>query len=516
MSVSWVSSKAVASRALALAAVAGLVFIAAVPASADYQVPPIPKLGAGQAGLIIDSTSPADWTEHLTAGGYGGRKGPEPANWFDLSPCQSPTEIYCIAGLALDGKPLTLIRSVTALDNDPLPISVNKVRTGSISLWDTADNKQHFSVNSFANFACDVCTIPDVSSVQTDVRAYKTVKGSSYKALGLWDVYASTMGGQTNSSQQFRNCAWLDQGQCGEITSLPSGTFSLSLRLPTHLHTANPGADLLKGHLGNLVFSDASVGDSRLLTVAGNPASVPFFSGALKPVPAWAKAGQTSIVNPENGLGLPITASGKATGENLVWQFTITAGHNTAPAENCLSKLQGVISSVSGDSPSLGSLNLLDPTTAAIVNQDYPKSLSGAPHVALTRFYLREDAAGCFATGDSTKYQALRASASHFTNPNGTGAVVSQDLRVIDSANNQWQTLDLIYDTSTTAAPIKIQFKLDSAAPPSNPVLFPPAVTVEPTSYTISCTKKSGKRTLTAKVSGIKPVCPKGFSLVRK
>jgi hypothetical protein len=515
LSISWVSSKAVASKALALAAALGLVFIAAMPASADYQVPPIPKLGAGQAGLIIDSTAPADWTEHLTAGGYGGRKGPEPATWFDLSPCQSPTEIYCIAGVSLDGKPLTLAKSVTALDNDPLPTSVSKVRTGSISLWDTADKKQHFSVNSFANFTCDLCTIPDVSSLQTDIRAYKTIQGSNYKALSLWDVYASTMGGQTNSSQQFRNCAWLDQGQCGQIISLPTGLFSLSLRLPSHLHTSNPGADLMKGHLGNLVFSDLSSGDSRLLTVAGNPASVPFFSGVLKPVPSWAKAGQTSIVNPENGLGLPITASGKATGENLVWQFDITAGHNTAPAENCLSSLHGVISAVSGDSPSLGALNLIDPTTAVIVNQDYPRSLTGAPHISLTRFYLREDAAGCFATGDSNKYQALTASATHFTNPDGTGAVISQDLRVINSANNQWQTLDLIYDTSGTAAAIKIQFKLESAALPTNPVLVPPAVSVEPKSYTITCSKKSGKKTLTAKVSGLKPVCPKGFSLVR-
>jgi hypothetical protein len=277
----------------------------------------------------------------------------------------------------------------------------------------------------------------------------------------------------------------------------------------------NPGADLMKGHLGNLVFSDVSSGDSRLLTVAGNPASVPFFSGVLKPVPSWAKAGQTSIVNPEDGLGLPITASGKATGENLVWQFVITAGHNTAPAESCLSSLHGVISAVSGDSPSLGSLNLIDPTTAVIVNQDYPKSLSGAPHIALTRFYLREDAAGCFATGDSTRYQALSATASHITNPNGTGPEVSQDLRVINSANNLWQALDLIYETSTTSAPIKIQFKLQSAGLPTSPVLVPPAVSVEPKSYTITCSKKSGRKTLVAKVSGLKPVCPKGFSLLR-
>lgn len=515
MSISWVSSKAFASKTLALAAALGLVFMASMPASADYQVPPIPKLGAGQAGLIIDNTSPAEWTDHLTAGGYGGRKGPAPASWFDLSPCQSPTEIYCIAGVALDGNKLTLVKSVTALDNDPLPVSVNKVRAGSISLWDTADKKQHFSVNSFANFACSLCTTPDVSSLQTDIRAYKTVQGANYKALSLWDVYASTMGGQTNSSQQFRSCAWLDQGQCGQIMALPAGTFSLSLRLPVHLHTSDPGADLLKGHISNLVFNDATSGESRLLTVAGNPASVPFFSGVLKPVPSWAKAGQTFIVNPENGLGLPITASGKATGENSVWQFVITAGHNTAPAENCLSSLHGVISSVSGDSPSLGSLNLIDPTTAAIVNQDYPRSLTGAPHIALTRFYLREDAAGCFATGDSSKYQSLTATASHSTNPDGSGAILSQDLRVISSANNQWQTLDLVYDTSATAAPIKIQFKLQSDSLPTNPVLVPPAVSIQPVSYTITCSKKSGKKTLIAKVSGVKPVCPKGFGLVK-
>ena len=509
------TSRALACKILALIASIGLVFLTSMPASADYQVPPIPKLVTGQAGLIVDNTVPSDWTEHLTAGGYGGRKGPAPSTWFDLSPCQSDTEIYCIAGVSLDGNPLTLMKSVTALDNDPLPISVNKVPTGSISLWDSADKKLHFSVNSFANFGCDLCTIPDVSSVQTDIRAYKTVQGSAYKALSLWDVYASTMGGQTNSSQQFRSCAWLDQGLCGQITDLPKGNLTLSLRLPTHLHTKDAGADLLKGHLNNLVFNDAISGDSRLLTVSGNAASVPFFSGVLKPVPAWAKAGQTFILNPENGLGLPITASGKATGENLVWQFAVTAGRNTAPAENCLSGLHGIISAVSGDSPSLGSLNLIDPTTALIVNQDYPKSLSGAPHIALTRFYLREDAVGCFAAGDSTKYQSITASASHSAKSDGTGASVTQDIRVINSANNNWQALDLIYDTSSTAAPIKIQFKLQTASLPTNPVLVPPNVSVEPVRYTITCSKKSGKKTLVAKVSGVKPVCPKGFSLVK-
>lgn len=515
MSISRISSRGFASKALGFVAAMGLILFTSMPASADYQVPPIPKLTTGQAGLIIDNTVPSGWTEHLTAGGYGGRKGPEPADWFDLSPCQTPTEIYCIAGVALDGKPLNLVKSVTALDNDPLPTSVSKVRTGSISLWDSADKKQHFSINSFANFVCDLCTLPDVSSLQTDIRAYKTVQGAAYKALSLWDVYASTMGGQTNSSQQFRNCAWLDQGQCGQIVALPSGTFSLSLRLPLHLHTTDPGADLMKGHISNLVFSDTGVGESRLLTVAGEPASVPFFSGVLKPVPAWAKAGQTFIVNPEDGLGLPITASGKATGENLVWQFGLNAGHNTAPAENCLSGLHGVISAVSGDSPSLGALNLIDPTTAVIVNQDYPKSITGAPHIALTRFYLREDAAGCFATGDSSKYQSLSATATHFSNPNGTGAIITNDVRVINSANTAWEALDLIYDTSTTASPIKIEFKLKSDNPPVNPVLMPPAVSVEPKSYTISCSKKSGKKTLIAKIAGVKPVCPKGFSLVK-
>lgn len=494
-----------------VAAILAVLFGAATAASADYQLPTLPHLTAGQAGVLIDNVTPQSWTEHLTAGGFGGRKAPDIPHWFNLSTCQNAAEIYCIAGMSVNGTSLDLVRSVTALDNDPLPISVNNVRTGSISLWETPDHAQHYSVNSYATFTCYLCTTPDVSRLNTDIHAYKTVTNPAYKALSMWDVYGTVKGDLAVSSQKYRDCAWVDQGECGRIVALPTSNFQLSVRLPLHLHTSMPGADLMKAHLNNLLFSESVSGDARLLTVSGTPATIPFFVGTLKPVPSWAEAGKTVLVNPENGMGLPITASGAATGENTVWQFVINAGQNSAPAENCLSHLSGVISAVGGDSPNQGGLSLPKSNLATLTMQDYPKNLNLTPHNALVRFYLREDAAGCFATGNSQNYQTLTATGSHGSNQDGSGTSVAQKMTVISSPNSNWQVLDLTYDNSGSPAPVNLEFSFANSAPPNNPTAIPAPVTVPKLPYTITCTKKVGKKVLSAKVTGLSPVCPKGF-----
>jgi len=357
---------------------------AQTPGKSGYTVPTVGKLAAGEAGVIFDNTAPIDWTGHLTPGGFGSRVVPKITDWFALPNCESATQLYCISRISVGGKELRPVSTPTAVDNNPLARSAGNVKTGIVTRWKNWNGSLTVAVNSYANFRCDLnCVLPDVSSVATDVRAYKVVRAPTYQALGYWDVYSALMGGHPEDQQLFRDCVWLDKGTCGKIEALPVKDISVTLQLPSHLRTTFAGPDVLVGHINNIYASEVGNGINpvaggtpvRTVTVTGTPATIGYFAGILKqPLPSWAGEGRVTILNPEDGNSLPITSNGAPTGANAVWQFALNETASGNDAGSCLGGVSGTAVVIGSNSSSVGHFDWVATTDARFSTQDYPKT----------------------------------------------------------------------------------------------------------------------------------------------
>ena len=485
-----------------------------------YTVPTTGKVGAGQAGVIFDNTTPTDWTGHLTAGGFGSRVVPKVTDWFALPTCDSNTQLYCVSMVSIGGVSLQRLPSPTAVDNNPLARSSSNIKTGIVTRWSSADGKTLVAVNSYASFRCDLnCPLPDVSQVAADVRAYKVVKASSYQPLGYWDVYSALMGGHPEDQQLFRDCAWLDKGTCGRIVALPAKAISLTLQLPVSLRTAFAGPDVLTSHIDNVYLNEASLGTNpaaggtavRSVTVSGTPATVAYFAGVLKPpLPTWAGEGRTTILNPEDGNSLPLTSNGAPTGMNQVWQFALNEAASGNTAGSCLANVHGTVVAIGSDSSKIGAFDWVATTQARLSTQDYPRNLNLSERQVQVRTMMRNDFASCMATSLPGRPQHLDVGASYKLGTNATDVNFSQYL---DASNATWLIRDLVYPSQV---PNEIDLTLDLTSAQSAPTgdAIPKPVVLPAQRYSILCAKKIGGSTYNAKATGTKPKCPSGYKFL--
>ena len=488
--------------------------------NSGYTVPTVGKVGAGQAGVIFDNTTPTDWTGHLTAGGFGSRVVPKVTDWFALPSCDSTTQLYCISTVSIAGVSLQRLPSPTAVDNNPLARSSSNIKTGIVTRWSSADGKTLVAVNSYATFRCDLnCLIPDVSKVAADVRGYKVVKAASYQPLGYWDVYSALMGGHPEDQQLFRDCVWLDKGSCGKIVALPAKEISLTLQLPLSLRTAFAGPDVLTSHLDNLYVSESSLGTNpaaggtqvRAVTVTGTPATVAYFAGVLSPpLPSWAGEGRTTILNPEDGNSLPLTSTGAPTGANQVWQFALNEAASGNTDGSCIASVHGTVVAIGSDSSNIGAFDWVATTQARFSTQDYPRNLNLSERQVQVRTLMRHDFASCMATGLAGKAQKLNISATFQLGTTDSAVSFAQ---YVDSSNATWLIKDLVYPART---PNDIELTTDLSPAQAQPTgdARPKPVVLPAQRFSILCSKKIGGSTYNAKATGTKPKCPTGYKLL--
>jgi hypothetical protein len=84
-----------------------------ISSASAYTPVPLPDYADNNAGLVLDSTMPSDYTISIAGGGVA-LGGSMDSAYFNLENCKSATQIYCIVGAKVDGKALSFVRATEA------------------------------------------------------------------------------------------------------------------------------------------------------------------------------------------------------------------------------------------------------------------------------------------------------------------------------------------------------------------------------------------------------------------
>ena len=391
-----------------LAALTTTVLLASVGISSAsaYTPVPLPDYADNNAGLILDSTMPSDYTISIAGGGVA-PGGSMDSSYFNLENCKRATEIYCIVGAKVDGKALSFVRATEAPMLSSVGQEVSNVTAGSISVW--SDGTKSYSINAAAFYGCTDCQDISVFNLNVDVRAVTEVKSVDYQPSNIDDLMARAQDGDPEATNEYRECAYVEPGVCGKIIDLTPKKISVTIRTPLQFNPLEPQPYALNGHLAGLAITDKLVGSTHEITVEGAPTKVAYFAGEVPGDNTAVDAGYMNYINPEEQANFPSLIGDGATGSNEVWQFMLHPIFSHDDME-CHADLTGVIAGYATNSTDASPLEALGPWFET-GGQDFIYNPAGKTTVVTAELVVRQDAGSCDLTGAAGKKVALSVAA---------------------------------------------------------------------------------------------------------